>query len=219
MAKNINLKAIDLKNLPYQSRLVQLGIGMVIIVVIVTLAYLFMYSDSSERINQLKQEEETLKESYIEKSARAANLDRLKAELDQINGLFQVLLKQLPTTAEIPNLLQELHECASKNGLTMESLTPAPAIHTNSSVGEGEGEGEGQQVIETLPYNITITGNYDQITQFVRDIGKLSRIVTINSIVLKPNEKGDKFTLVAVANTYKALSDDEIREQSAKIKE
>ncbi len=210
MAKNINIKAIDFKNLPYQSRLVQLGMGAVIIVVIVILAYLFIYSDSSERINQLKQEEETLKESYVDKSAKAANLDKLKAELDQINGLFQVLLKQLPTTAEIPNLLQELHECASKNGLAMESITPAPAIHTNSS------DGQGQQVIETLPYNITITGDYNQITQFVRDIGKLSRIVTINSIVLNRNGKDDKFTLVAVANTYKALNDNEIQGQSAK---
>lgn len=210
MAKNINIKAIDFKNLPYQSRLVQLGMGAVIIVVIVILAYLFIYSDSSERINQLKQEEETLKESYVDKSAKAANLDKLKAELDQINGLFQVLLKQLPTTAEIPNLLQELHECASKNGLAMESITPAPAIHTNSA------DGEGQQVIETLPYNITITGDYNQITQFVRDIGKLSRIVTINSIVLNRNGRDDKFTLVAVANTYKALNDNEIQGQSAK---
>ena len=210
MAKNINIKAIDFKNLPYQSRLVQLGMGAVIIVVIVILAYLFIYSDSSERINQLKQEEETLKESYVDKSAKAANLDKLKAELDQINGLFQVLLKQLPTTAEIPNLLQELHECASKNGLAMESITPAPTIHTNSA------DGEGQQVIETLPYNITITGDYDQITQFVRDIGKLSRIVTINSIVLNRNGKDNKFTLVAVANTYKALNDNDIEGQSAK---
>ena len=210
MAKNINIKAIDFKNLPYQSRLVQLGMGAVIIVVIVILAYLFIYSDSSERINQLKQEEETLKESYVDKSAKAANLDKLKAELDQINGLFQVLLKQLPTTAEIPNLLQELHECASKNGLTMDSITPAPIIHTNSA------EGEEQQVIETLPYNITLTGNYDQITQFVRDVGKLSRIVTINSIALSRNEKENKYTLVAIANTYKALNDNEMQGQSEK---
>lgn len=210
MAKNINIKAIDFKNLPYQSRLVQLGMGAVIIIVIVILAYLFIYNDSSERINQLKQEEETLKESYAEKSAKAANLDKLKAELDQINGLFQVLLKQLPTTAEIPNLLQELHECASKNGLTMDSITPAPIIHTNSA------EGEEQQVIETLPYNITLTGNYDQITQFVRDVGKLSRIVTINSITLSRNEKENKYTLVAIANTYKALNDNEMQGQSEK---
>ena len=207
MAKNINLKSIDLKNLPYQSRTVQLIIGAIVIVFILLLAYIFIFSDTNEKINDLKKEEETLKQSYIEKSATAANLDKLKLELNQINKLFQVLLKQLPTSAEIPNLIQELNENAGKNGLTMESITPAQVIQTQSS----NKDGIGQQLIETLPYHITLRGNYDQITQFVRDIGKLSRIVTINSIVLKKNGNNNDFTFTAVANTYKALSDNEIK--------
>ena len=207
MAKNINLKSIDLKNLPYQSRTVQLIMGALVIVFILLLAYIFIFSDTNEKINDLKKEEETLKQSYIEKSATAANLDKLKLELNQINKLFQVLLKQLPTSAEIPNLIQELNENAGKNGLTMESITPAQVIQTQSS----NKDGIGQQLIETLPYHITLRGNYDQITQFVRDIGKLSRIVTINSIVLKKNGNNNDFTFTAVANTYKALSDNEIK--------
>ncbi|KES11039.1 Tfp pilus assembly protein PilO [Snodgrassella alvi SCGC AB-598-O02] len=207
MAKNINLKSIDLKNLPYQSRTVQLIMGAIVIVFILLLAYIFIFSDTNEKINDLKKEEETLKQSYIEKSATAANLDKLKLELNQINRLFQVLLKQLPTSAEIPNLIQELNENAGKNGLTMESITPSQVIQTQSS----NKDGIGQQLIETLPYHITLRGNYDQITQFVRDIGKLSRIVTINSIVLKKNGNNNDFTFTAVANTYKALSDNEIK--------
>ena len=207
MAKNINLKSIDLKNLPYQSRTVQLIMGAIVIVFILLLAYIFIFSDTNEKINDLKKEEETLKQSYIEKSATAANLDKLKLELNQINSLFQVLLKQLPTSAEIPNLIQELNENAGKNGLTMESITPSQVIQTQSS----NKDGIGQQLIETLPYHITLRGNYDQITQFVRDIGKLSRIVTINSIVLKKNGNNNDFTFSAIANTYKALSDNEIK--------
>ena len=207
MAKNINLKSIDIKNLPYQSRTVQLIMGVIVIVFILLLAYIFIFSDTNEKINDLKKEEETLKQSYIEKSATAANLDKLKLELNQINSLYQVLLKQLPTSAEIPNLIQELNENAGKNGLTMESITPAQVIQTQSS----NKDGIGQQLIETLPYHITLRGNYDQITQFVRDIGKLSRIVTINSIVLKKNGNNNDFTFTAVANTYKALSDNEIK--------
>ena len=207
MAKNINLKSIDLKNLPYQSRTVQLIMGAIVIVFILLLAYIFIFSDTNEKINDLKKEEETLKQSYIEKSAAAANLDKLKLELNQINSLFQVLLKQLPTSAEIPNLIQELNENAGKNGLTMESITPSQVIQTQSS----NNDGIGQQLIETLPYHITLRGNYDQITQFVRDLGKLSRIVTINSIVLKKNGNNNDFTFTAVANTYKALSDNEIK--------
>ena len=205
MAKNIDLKAINLNSLPQQSKPVQLGIAGAIIVIILILAYFFIYSGLNEQISQLQQEEETLKQTYTEKSKEAANLDALKAELNSINGSFNILLKQLPTQAEIPNLIQELHECATKNGLNMDSLTPTQVQNTDND------KNSEQQIIQTLPYYITLTGNYNQISQFLRDVGKLSRIVTLNSIVIKRNEKDNTLTLNAVANTYKALTDAEIK--------
>ena len=208
MAKNIDLKAINLNSLPQQSKPVQLGIAGAIIVIILILAYFFIYSGLNEQISQLQQEEETLKQTYTEKSKQAANLDALKAELNSINGSFNILLKQLPTQAEIPNLIQELHECATKNGLNMDSLTPTQVQNTDTD------KNSEQQIIQTLPYYITLTGNYNQISQFLRDVGKLSRIVTLNSIVIKRNEKDNTLTLNAVANTYKALTDAEIKAQN-----
>ncbi|PIT10911.1 hypothetical protein BHC46_10560 [Snodgrassella alvi] len=208
MAKNIDLKAIDLNSLYRQGKPVQLGVAGGIIVVILVLAYFFVYSGLNEQLSQLQQEEEELKQTYTEKSKQAANLDVLKEELNNINGSFHLLLKQLPTQAEIPNLIQELHECAIKNGLNMDSITPAVIQNTDS------GNNAEQQVIQTLPYNITLTGNYNQIIQFIRDVGKLSRIVTLNSIVLKQNDKNNMLTLNAVANTYKALTDAELKAQT-----
>ncbi|WP_239324723.1 type 4a pilus biogenesis protein PilO [Snodgrassella gandavensis] len=212
MAKNIDLKAINLNSLYQQGKPVQLGVAGGIIVLILVLAYFFVYSGLNEQLSQLKQEEETLKQTYTEKSQQAAHLDALKAELDSINGSFHLLLKQLPTQAEIPNLIQELHECATKNGLNMDSVTPAKAQNTYSG-NQADNNAE-EQVIQTLPYNITLTGNYNQISQFMRDVGKLSRIVTLNSIVLKRNDKDNMLTLKAVANTYKALTDAEIKTQT-----
>jgi type IV pilus assembly protein PilO len=205
MATNIDLKAIDLNSLYQQGKPVQLGIAGGIIVIILVLAYFFVYSGQNAQLSQLRQEEEELKQTYTEKSKQAANLDVLKAELDSINGLFNSLLKQLPTQAEIPNLIQELHECATKNGLNMDSITPVAQNADNKAE---------QQVIQTLPYKITLTGNYNQISQFIRDVGKLSRIVTLNSIVLKRNDKDNTLTLNAVANTYKALTAEEIKAQT-----
>ncbi|PIT15683.1 type 4a pilus biogenesis protein PilO [Snodgrassella alvi] len=215
MAKNIDLKAIDLNSLHQQGKPVQLGMAGGIIVVILVLAYFFVYSGQNGQLSQLKQEEETLKQTYTEKSQQATHLDALKAELDSINGSFHLLLKQLPTQAEIPNLIQELHECATKNGLNMDSVTPAQAQNTYSgNSGNQTDNNAEQQVIQTLPYNITLTGNYNQISQFMRDVGKLSRIVTLNAIVLKRNDKDNTLTLKAVANTYKALTDAEIKTQT-----
>lgn len=94
----------------------------------------------------------------------------------------------------------------------MDSVTPAQVQNTESD-NQTDKKSE-LQVIQTLPYNITLTGNYNQISQFLRDVGKLSRIVTLNSIVIKRNEKDNTLTLNAVANTYKALTDAEIKAQN-----
>lgn len=212
MAKNIDLKSINLNTLHQQSRPVQLGVAGAIIVIILILTYFFVYSGLNAQLSQLQQEEEDLKQTYTDKSKQAANLDVLNAELNSINGSFGLLLKQLPTQAEIPNLIQELHESATKNGLNMDSVTPKEAVNTNSDT-QSNSNSE-QQVIQTLPYNITLSGNYNQISQFVRDVGKLSRIVTLNTIVLKRNEKDNTLTLNAVANTYKALTNAEINAQT-----
>ncbi|WP_370578145.1 type 4a pilus biogenesis protein PilO [Snodgrassella alvi] len=217
MAKNINLKAIDLNSLPQQSKPVQLGIAGGIVIVILVLAYFLVYSGVNQRVTELQQQEEELKQTYADKSKKAAHLDQLQAELNNINGSFNLLLKQLPTQAEIPNLIQELHECATRNGLNMDSVSPAAVTETSSDkTGDSK---EAQQVIQTLPYQITLSGNYNQISQFVRDVGKLSRIVTLNSIVLKRNEKDNTLTLNAVANTYKALSNAEIKAQNDNSKD
>lgn len=211
MAKNIDLKEINLNSLPQKGKPVQLSIAGGIVVIILVLAYFFLYSGLNQQLTQLQQQEEELKQTYADKSKQAANLDKLQAELNQINGSFNLLLKQLPTQAEIPNLIQELHESATKNGLNMDSVSPAAATNTSSDK-PGDSK-ETQEVIQTLPYQITLSGNYNQISQFVRDVGKLSRIVNLNSIVLKRNDKDNSLTLNAVANTYKALSNSEIAAQ------
>ena len=92
MAKNINLKSIDLKNLPYQSRTVQLIMCLIVILFILLMTYIFIFSDTNEKISELKKQEETLKQSYIEKSATAANLDKLKSRSEEHTSELQSLV-------------------------------------------------------------------------------------------------------------------------------
>ena len=105
-------------------------------------------------------------------------------------------MKQLPTEAEIPGLIQEMHQAAAKNNLTMSNVTPGQIVI--------------EKPIERLPIAISVTGSYEQIAQFVRDIGKMSRIVTLANINLSSVDKsakddGSKLTFTATANTYKAM--------------
>lgn len=191
---------IDLNNLYKQSKQVQLGAAAGVVALVMLVAYFGIFKGQWENITALKEEEEnTLKPDYEDKAQQAASLPILKDELAQIRTAFEVLLKQLPTDAEIPNLIQELHQAGAKNNMRMNSVKPLAPINDEN--------------VQQLPYEISITGSYDKIAQFTRDVGRLSRIVTLDTINLTPVTQGNTpsgesngmLTLQARANTYKAL--------------
>lgn len=185
---------IDLKKLHLQSKGIQLVCSAILAVAVVGIAYFAFFSDQIDTYNSAKEKEEKLKQEFESKSISAANLNNLKEELAMLEESIAVLLKKLPTNAEIPSLIQEMHQAAAKNGLTMSSVTPA------ASVTDGQ--------IQRLPFAISLTGNHNQIINFTRDVGRMSRIVTLSNIVLKVNDKdknSGKLNFSAYANTYKAL--------------
>ena len=63
-----------------------------------------------------------------------------------------------------------------------------------------------------LPITIKITGNYHDIGAFASDVGKLSRIVTLNDIGLTPG-KDSALIMDATAKTFRYLDEEEIATQ------
>jgi type IV pilus assembly protein PilO len=59
-----------------------------------------------------------------------------------------------------------------------------------------------------LPITVKVTGSYHDLGAFASDIGRLSRIVTLNDISLSAGK--DTLTLDAVAKTFRYLDDSEV---------
>ena len=117
----MNLNEIDFQKLHLQSKSVQLLVASMLAIVLVVAGYFLVFQSQWTEYQEALEKEETLKKDYESKSIRAANLENLKQELVLIEDSIQILLKQLPTNAEIPALIQELHQAAAKNNLTMTS--------------------------------------------------------------------------------------------------
>ncbi|OSI08582.1 pilus assembly protein [Neisseria animaloris] len=197
------LKDIDVHTLHLLSTPAKLTLAGLTIVGILAISYFALFRMQIETLDSVQNKEIELKDTYTKKSIEAANLDNLKAELSAIRSSFNVLLKQLPTDAEIPNLIQELHQAGATNGLRMDSVTP------QASMNEGP--------IQVLPYEISITGKYNQISQFARDVGALSRIITLESLKIghKDDKNSNQLTFSATANTYKARPVEEVEAEIA----
>jgi len=161
----------------------------------------FVWSDQLDELAVKQKDEEKLKEDYIAKKRQAVNLDLYTQQLNEIDRSFGALLKQLPNKSEVESLLVEINQAGMGRGLQFDLFKP------------------GQEVIKDfyaeLPINVRLTGNYHDFGAFAGDIGRLSRIVTLNNISISGNAQSKDGTLAmdAVTKTFRYLDEEEVAQQ------
>ena len=201
MAMTLNdLKRLDPKKIGSWPILPKLGVLFITLVLIVLASYWFDWQHQIEGINQEKVKEEGLRKTFLTKKSEAINLPAYQKQLDDIEKQFGALLKQLPGRAEMDALLTDINQAGLGRGLQFELFKPAAQETRRDFYAE-------------LPISIKVTGSYHDIGAFASDIGKLSRIVTLENIALASTGKGGGLALDALAKTFRYLDDEELAQQ------
>ena len=183
----------------------KLGTLAILLVLIVGAAYWFDWKDQIASIDAEKAREEQLKASFVEKKKTALDLPAYRKQLEDIEKQFGALLKQLPGKSEMDALLTDINQAGLGRGLQFELFKPAAEESMKDFYAE-------------LPITIRITGSYHDIGAFASDVGKLSRIVTLNDISLGANKDGS-LVMDAIAKTFRYLDEDELAAQRKKDKD
>lgn len=165
--------------------------------VILVVGWWFLWSDQLDALTTRQQDELKLKEEYVAKKTQAANLDLYTQQLNEIDRSFGALLKQLPNKSEVESLLIEINQSGMGRGLQFDLFKP------------------GQEIIKDfyaeLPINVRLTGSYHDFGAFAGDIGRLSRIVTLNNISISSNPQAkDGLVMDAVTKTFRYLDEEEL---------
>jgi type IV pilus assembly protein PilO len=198
MALTLNdLRRLDPKKIGSWPILPKLGVLFITLVLIVAASWWFDWQHQIEGINQEKVKEEGLRKTFLTKKSEAINLPAYQKQLEDIEKQFGALLKQLPGRAEMDALLTDINQAGLGRGLQFELFKPAAQETRRDFYAE-------------LPISIKVTGNYHDIGAFASDIGKLSRIVTLENISLASAGKGGGLALDALAKTFRYLDDEEL---------
>lgn len=194
---------IDFKNagsLPLPVKAVLLA---VLFMVLLALGYYFMWSPSLDELSSAQSKEQELRQVFLDKKSQAINLDGYKQQMVEIEKTFGALLKQLPDKSQMDGLLTDINQAGLSRGLEFELFKP--------------GQETQAEFYAEMPISIKVIGNYHDLGAFATDISKLSRIVTLNDIVLAPNAKDPKngnpdgaLLMEATAKTYRYLDADEL---------
>ncbi|SEN17265.1 type IV pilus assembly protein PilO [Nitrosomonas marina] len=172
-----------------------------LMVIILAAGYYFVWHDQLNNLDNVRAEEQTLKDTYIVKKRSAVNLPALKQQLVDIERSLSALLKQLPNKSEMEALLVDINQAGLGRGLQFELFKPAESEIIREFYAE-------------LPVTIRVTGGYHDIGSFASDIAQLSRIVTLNNITIVPSAD-NALTLDAVAKTFRYLDENEMFNQGA----
>jgi len=113
--------------------------------------------------------------------------------MEEMEQTFGSLLRQLPNTTEVPDLLVDITQAGLGRGLEFELFRP-----------EKE---QPKDFYAELPISIQVRGTYHELAEFVSDVAALPRIVTFGDITITARSKDDRLTMSAKARTYRYLEE------------
>lgn len=151
-------------------------------------------TNSNDELEAERAKEVALRADYQTKVAKAANLDLLKKQREQVQQYVTLLEKQLPSKAEMDALLSDINQAGLGRSLQFELFRP--------------GQIDVKDYYAELPIALRVSGRYHDMGAFVADVANLSRIVTLNNVSIAPQKDGG-LTMDATARTYRYLDDAE----------
>ena len=176
-----DLRNIDLNNIGAWPLPVKIGAIIILSLAILGAGAWFVVKPKWEEFKRTQAQEEQLKKTYSSKVALAVNLDAYKQQMEEMRQTFGSLLRQLPDTTEVPDLLIDITQAGLGRGLEFVLFKP-----------EKENP---KEFYAELPISIKVTGNYHELANFVSDVAALPRIVTFGDITIQAQKKSNKLLM------------------------
>ena len=201
---NLNdLQNLDPKNIGSWPVVLRALVLLGLCVSVLGAGYWFDTRGQIENLEREAKREEQLKQTFEIKQRKAANLEPLKRQLQEMKQTFGDLLRLLPNKTEIEGLLVDISQSGLAAGLEFELFKPGPE--------------QPQEFYAVQPIQIQVTGTYHQLAEYVSAVAVMPRIVTQHDILIAPQPKAandqsskTKLNMRMTARTYRYLEEEEI---------
>lgn len=117
-------------------------------------------------------------EKLVEENQKArtelakGSVEQMRAELALAQDNLVLLRTLIPTSNEVPALLEQVSTAARREGLDLAAVDPQPVV-------------EGPQY-DTYRYNVGVIGGYHELAAFLSNVGSLTRIIAPVNVKLVP---------------------------------
>jgi type IV pilus assembly protein PilO len=141
------------------------------------LYYDYLWKPKSTELDLLKARIDTLEvqNEAARRDIARGTAGKVKEEAERLRRLLAVMRQLVPTANEVPALLEQVSTAARQTGLDISGVTPLGVVPGD--------------VFDTYRYRVGVTGSYHRISQFLNNIGSLTRIVAPMNVQLNPTSR------------------------------
>ncbi len=176
---------------------VKILLCMLAVLAIFLACHFLVVKDKNQQLKVITSKEQQLRKSFETKAYEAANLDRYRQQMEEMSGTLNALVSRLPSSIEMPGLLDDLEDKAIESRLDIEAINPQSEVPTDFHI--------------ELPLKISVTGGYHEFGAFVSGIAGMPRIVTLHDFTVEraKNDDGGVLKMDILAKTYRYKAQEE----------
>ena len=177
-------------------------------VVIAGIFIYFLYLPKYEKINSLKKQLTDLEQKLSTAKRNAADLKKFQAKMKEAEAQFNMAMKKLPETKEIPSLLTAISDSGQQVGLEFLLFEPKKE--------------KKKEFYAEIPVAMSMRGDYHNLAIFFDQVARLNRIVNITNIQMtRAKGKGKaagELIAKCTAVTYKFIDEPPPKKKKKKKK-
>jgi type IV pilus assembly protein PilO len=164
-----NLRGMGRK-LPRVTRAQKLALIFGLNVIIFVLLFIFLINPLLETKKKLAGDFQVVKQELDRMADIRNNMEKYRREYAQMQDMLAQILRQLPETKDIPNLLRSVSAVGTETRVKISYFEPG-AIQNKDFYGE-------------FPFKIKYSGSYHNIGYFFDNIRRIERVVDVKNFTL-----------------------------------
>lgn len=188
--KDFNLADVDWERVGVWPAPGRIFLCLLAVAAILTGTYFLAVKDRNIQLASVERKEVDLKKTFEKKAFEAANLEKYRIQMQEMEASFDALKKQLPKDTEVPGLLEDIDEKGVDSRLSIESITLKAEVKSEFYV--------------ELPIEIIVQGGYHEFGAFVSGVAGMPRIVTLHDYTIsKGKSSSGSLRMTIRAKTYR----------------
>lgn len=180
------LRTLNKDNIADASKSVQAVFGLLLVLLILLMGWLFLLSPLLDRLHAKRQQEQQLLQTYQQAYQQSLHLPTYQAWQNEQQQSLSMQLRALPKSAAMTVIIRQIKQQADQQGVQIISASMLPMIE--------------QALYIKRPISITARGDYHALGRWLTALAKSEQLITLHDFELLKDEQGNQLRITV--HTY-----------------